>query len=37
MAGSAAIKQGRSANRKHKYFFGLTLKVGCKQFTRVNT
>ena len=23
MVGSAAIKQGRSANRKHTYFFGL--------------
>ena len=22
MVGSAAIKQGRSANRKHTYFFG---------------
>ena len=25
MVGSAAMKQGRSANRKHTYFFGLTL------------
>ena len=25
MVGSAAMKQGRSANRKHPFFFGLTL------------
>ena len=27
MVGSAAIKQGRSANRKHTYFFGGPYKI----------
>ena len=31
MVGSAAIKQGRSANRKHTYLFFGQIKVGkCK-------
>ena len=28
MVGSAAIKQGRSANRKHTYFFFLPYSEG---------
>ena len=32
MVGSAAIKQGRSANRKHTYFFfGLVLIIFVKK------
>ena len=41
MVGSAAIKQGRSANRKHTYFFfwpesKLKLDEGGKEFLKEN-
>ena len=32
MVGSAAIKQGRLANRKHTYFFFLALIISDKMF-----
>ena len=34
MVGSAAIKQGRSANRKHTYFFFLALPVFVRTFVK---
>ena len=33
MVGSAAIKQGRSANRKHTYFFFLALGLDNQKFS----